>query len=169
MIISSIVATAKNRVIGKNNGMPWHLPADLTYFKKTTSGHYIILGRKNFLAIGRPLPNRTNIILTRDKSFACSNCVVAHSVEEALQIAHQNGETEVFIIGGGKIYEQTVEYWDKLYLTEIELETEGDVFFPEMNWNDWQLSWEEKHERDEKNPHPYTFKVFERIRSQKNS
>ena len=163
MIISSIVATAKNRVIGKDNQMPWHLPADLAYFKRTTLGHHIILGRKNYLAIGRPLPNRTNIILTRDKNFACSNCQVAYSIEEALHFAHSKEESEVFIIGGGKIYEHTVEYWNKLYLTEIDLETEGDVFFPELNWDEWQLISEEKHQKDEKNPYDYNFKVFERV------
>lgn len=162
MIISSIVATAENRVIGKDNDMPWHLPADLAYFKKTTSGHHIILGRKNYEAIGGPLPKRTNIIVTRDMGFSCSNCEVVHSIEDALLLARQNGENEVFIIGGGTIYEQSEPYWNKLYLTEIELVTEGDVFFPELNWEEWTLVSEEKHEKDEKNPYDYCFKVFER-------
>lgn len=163
MKISSIVATAKNNVIGKDNDMPWHLPADLAYFKKTTLGHHLILGKNNFFAIGKPLPKRTNIILTRDPYFACTNCLVAHSLEEALSIAYENGETEVFIIGGGMIYEQSMKYWDKLYLTEIDLEVEGDVFFPQMNWNEWELELEEKHLKDTTNPYNYTFKVFNKI------
>lgn len=162
MTISCIVATAKNRVIGKDNDMPWHLPADLSYFKKTTLGHHIILGRKNYLAIGKPLAKRTNIIVTRDKSFACSNCEVVHTIEDALLIAKQNNEEEVFIIGGGSIYDQTIIYWDKIYLTEIDLETEGDVFFPELNWDNWTLISSEEHYKDVKNPYDYTFKVFER-------
>jgi dihydrofolate reductase len=162
MIISCIVATAKNRVIGLNNRMPWHLPADLAYFKRTTMGHHIILGRKNYLAIGRPLPGRTNIILTRNPEFTCNLCEVVHTLEDALYLAHQNGEKEVFIIGGGTIYEQTTGFWDRLYLTEIDLETEGDVFFPEITWDDWQLISEEIHEKDPKNPYEYTFRVFER-------
>jgi dihydrofolate reductase len=162
MIISCIVAVAHNNVIGKDNDMPWHLPADLQYFKQKTMGHHIILGRQNFLAIGRPLPGRTNIILTRNRAFACSNCIVAHSIEEALTIAHKNGEEEVFIIGGGKIYEQTKSYWERLYLTEINLKTDGDVFFPEMNWENWQLVREDKYLKDEKNHYDYSFKIFER-------
>jgi dihydrofolate reductase len=162
MIISSIVATAKNRVIGKDNDMPWHLPADLSYFKRTTTGHHVIMGRKNYEAIGKPLPNRTNIIITRDKSFTCTNCEVLHSLENALRFAQENGENEVFIIGGGTIYEQSKGYWNKLYLTEIDLETDGDVFFPELHWDEWILISEEKYEKDEKNPYDYCFKVFER-------
>jgi dihydrofolate reductase len=162
MIISSIVAVAKNNVIGKDNDMPWHLPADLAYFKKTTQGHHIILGRKNFEAIGRPLPKRTNVIVTRNKAFACSNCEVVYSVEEAMDVAKTNKESEAFIIGGGTIYEQSKAYWQRLYLTEIDLEVEGDVYFPELNWSEWNLVFEKKHTKDEKNPYDYTFKVFEK-------
>lgn len=160
MTISCIVACAKNNVIGKDNKMPWHLPADLAYFKKITSGHHIVLGRKNFESIGRPLPNRTNVIITRDKEFACSNCVVAYSIEEALSIAHKNGEEEVFIIGGGTIYEQSKELWDKLYLTEIDLEVEGDVFFPDLNMEEWKLISSQDNPKDEKNPYNYSFKLY---------
>lgn len=162
MIVSCIVATAKNRVIGKNNQMPWHLPADLAYFKRTTLGHHVIMGRKNYQAIGRPLPDRTNIIVTRDRSFNCSNCEVVHNLEDALLLAKKNGEQEAFIIGGGNIYEQTIRYWDKLYLTEINLETDGDVFFPELNWENWTLVSEKKHQKDEKNPYDYSFKIYHR-------
>jgi dihydrofolate reductase len=165
MIISCIVATARKRVIGKDNAMPWHLPADLAYFKKTTLGHPIILGRKNFEAIGRPLPGRANIIITKDRSFACSNCTITYSIEEAIAEAKKIDQEEIFIIGGGSIYEQSMPYWQKLYLTEIELDTEGDVFFPTINMENWDLLSEDCFQKDEKNPYNYCFKVFERIKN----
>jgi dihydrofolate reductase len=160
MIISCIVATAHNGVIGRNNDIPWYLPADLQYFKKTTLGHTIIMGRNCYASIGRPLPKRTNIIVSRDPFFISSNCSIARTIPQALSIAHKNGEKEVFIIGGGQIYEQTKDLWDKIYLTEVDYNTDGDVFFPEMNWNEWTLQSEERHQKDEKNDFDYTFKVF---------
>lgn len=163
MIVSAIVATAKNNVIGKNNDIPWYLPADLKYFKKTTLNHHIIMGRKSFQSIGKPLPKRTNIVITRNPFFIASNCIMSTSVEEALSIAQDNGETEAFIIGGGQIYELSKNYWDKLYLTEVDLLVEGDIFFPEINPEEWNLISSESHQPDEKNEHAYTFKVFERI------
>lgn len=163
MIISTIVATAKDFVIGRDNDIPWYLPADLKYFKKTTLNHHIIMGRNCFASIGRPLPKRTNVIVTRNPFFAATGCVVAHSIEEALTIAHDNGETEAFIIGGGQIYEQSKDLWDKIYLTEVDLQVEGDVFFPKINMDDWKLTFEEKHVADAKNEHNYVFKVLERI------
>lgn len=164
MKISSIVAVASNGVIGKDNDLPWHLPEDMKFFKKTTSGHHIILGRKNYQSIGFPLPKRTNIILSRNPFFIVSNCLVAQSIEEALEIALENGEEEVFIIGGAKIYEQTMDIIDTLYYTEVHAEPEGDVFFPEIDWSLWKLVHEERHEADEKNMYPFTFKTFNRIR-----
>lgn len=162
MKISCIVAIAHNNVIGKDNDIPWYLPADLKYFKKTTLGHHIIMGRKCYQSIGRPLPKRTNIILTRDPYFIVSNCLVTHSIPEALEIAHQNGEEEAFIIGGAKVYEQSIELWDKLYLTKVDLEVEGDVYFPQLDYSQWQLISEEHHKSDEKNDHDYSFLVYER-------
>lgn len=162
MTISAIVAVTKNNVIGKDNQMPWHLPADLAYFKKVTLGHMIIIGRKNFESIGKPLPGRTNIIITRDRSFACSNCKVMHSLEDALFFAHNNNENEVFIIGGGTIYEQSKDLWDKLYLTEIDTIVDGDVFFPEISWSQWHLVSEEQKASDEKNAFNLKFKVYSR-------
>ena len=162
MIISCIVAKAKNNVIGKDNDIPWYLPADLKYFKKTTIDHHIIMGRKCYASIGKPLPKRTNVIVTRDPYFISSNCLVARSIQEGLEMAYDNAEEECFIIGGGTIYEQTQELWDKLYLTEVDLEIEGDVFFPEIDLDKWSLLSEEQHESDEKNPYNYTFKVYQR-------
>ena len=128
MLISTIVATAQNNVIGKDNQIPWYLPADLQYFKKITLNHHIIMGRNCFESIGRPLPKRTNVVVTRNPFFIATGCVVTHSIEEALRLAEKNGEEEVFIIGGGEIYQQSVEFWDRIYWTEVALNTEGDVF-----------------------------------------
>jgi dihydrofolate reductase len=164
MIISAIVAVAKNGVIGHNNQIPWYLPADLKYFKRTTLGHHLIMGRNCFESIGKPLPQRTNIVVSRDPFFAASGCLVAHSIKEALDIARQNGESEVFIIGGGQIYQQSMPYWDKIYLTEVELIAEGDVFFPDLDNSEWRLVSAEKHDADEKNEFNYTFNVLERLR-----
>lgn len=162
MIVSAIVAVAKNRVIGQNNKIPWYLSSDLKYFKKTTLNHHIIMGRKSFQSIGRPLPKRTNIIVTRDPFFAANDCLVAHTIEEALGIAYDHGESEAFIIGGGQIYAQSADLWDRLYLTEVDCTPEGDVFFPELDWSQWQLVSSEPYPADVKNDHAYTFKVFER-------
>jgi len=163
MLVSAIVAVAKNNVIGRDNDIPWYLPADLQYFKRTTLHHHIIMGRKSFQSIGRPLPKRTNIVVTRDPFFIASNLIVTHSIEEALEIAHKNDEEEAFIIGGGQIYQQTQQYWDKVYLTQVEVEVAGDVYFPELQPETWQLVSSETHEPDEKNEYAYTFKIFERI------
>jgi dihydrofolate reductase len=162
MIISAIVATAKNNVIGKDNQIPWYLPADLAYFKRTTLDHHIIMGRNSFLSIGRPLPKRTNVVVSRDPFFIATGCVRAFSIEEALHIAEKNGETEAFIIGGGEIYRQSAHLWQRLYLTEVDLDTEGDVFFPNLDWSDWRLVSEESRMKDEKNEFDYVFKIFER-------
>ncbi len=162
MIVSAIVAVAKNNVMGKDNDIPWYLPADLKYFKATTLNRHIIMGRKTFQSIGRPLPKRTNIVITRQPFFIASGCLTSHSVEHALSLAHDNGEEEAFIIGGGQIYEMSMPYWDRLYLTEVDLEIDGDVFFPKINFDEWNLKVNDLHEADEKNEHPYTFKIYEK-------
>jgi len=162
MIISCIVAVAKNNVIGKDNDIPWYLPNDLKYFKKRTLNHHILMGRKCYQSIGKPLPKRTNVIITRDPFFISSNCFVCNSIEAGLTLAYENQETEVFIIGGGTIYEQTKDIWDKLYLTEVDLEVEGDVYFPTIDLSNWNLLSSEDHEKDEKNSHNHSFKVYQR-------
>jgi len=162
MRVSCIVAIAKNNVIGKDNDIPWYLPADLKYFKKTTLNHHIIMGRNCYESIGKPLPKRTNVVLTRNPFYIVSNCYVTNSIEEALKIAKDNGEEEAFIIGGAQIYEQSMHLCDKLYLTEVDLEVEGDVFFPKINFDEWKLISEDAHQADEKNQHDYVFKIFER-------
>ena len=164
MIISAIAAMARNRVIGLNNQIPWYIPDDLKFFKRTTLDHHILMGRKNFMSLGRPLPKRTNVVITRDPFFISSGCVVVHSVEEAIEVARENGETEAFIIGGGEIYAQTVDLWDKLYLTEVHAEVEGDVYFPEIDLDQWKLLDEDFREAGERNDFDFTIRTYERIR-----
>jgi dihydrofolate reductase len=166
MTISAIVAVGKNRIIGRDNQIPWYLPADLGYFKRMTLDHHIIMGRNSFQSIGRPLPKRTNVVISRDPFFIATGCVRAFSIPEALKIAQNNGETEAFIIGGGEIYKQSVDLWTRLYLTEVDIDmgekTDADVFFPELDFSKWTLISEEKHLKDDKNECDYTFKVFEK-------
>lgn len=166
MIVSIIVATSLNNAIGKNNQLLWHLPADLKFFKSTTMGCPVIMGRKTFQSIGRTLPGRTNVVITRDKNFNSDNqfdILVVSSLDEALVKLHSN--KEVFIIGGGEIYNQTINIADTIYKTLVNTTIEGDVYFPEINANDFNLIWEEKHEADEKNKFDYVYQKFERINS----
>ncbi len=142
MIVSTIVAVAENGVIGNNNTLIWRLSKDLQRFKKITSGHHIIMGRKNYEDIGRPLPNRTSVIITRQKGYQAEGCIVVHSLEDALQVAKDNGETEAFIIGGAQIYEMGMALSDKLYLTEVHKAFEGDVHFPEIG-PEWKETFRE--------------------------
>jgi dihydrofolate reductase len=162
MIVSAIVAVAKNGVIGADGQIPWYLPADLAWFKKTTLGHHVIMGRNSFHSIGRPLPKRTNIVITRDPFFSAEGVLIAHSVEEALGMAFDNEETEAFIIGGGQIYRDSMELWDKLYLTTVETAPEGDVHFPEINPDEWNETWCEERPADEKNEFDFTFRILAR-------
>jgi dihydrofolate reductase len=161
--VSAIVATAKNLVIGHHNQIPWYLPADLKYFKKITSGHHVIMGRKSFESIGRPLPNRTNIVITRDPFFVATGCTVVHAVEEALELAQANGEQEAFIIGGGEIYRKSWEYLDLIYQTEVDAMPAGDVFFPKIEEKAWREVSREAHPADEKNEYAYVFRVLKRV------
>ncbi len=170
MKISAIVAVAKNNVIGKDNDIPWNMPRDMKYFMRTTTGHHIIMGRKNYESLGRPLPRRTNIVITRNPFYISTGCIVVHSLEEALSIAHSNGEEEAFVIGGGVIYELAMDYLDRIYLTELDLEVEdGDVFFPEMDMDVWEEKSAQFFAADDKNRADMTFKVFERKASREKS
>ncbi len=162
MIISAIVAKTQNNVIGKDNDIPWYLPNDLKYFKRMTLGHHIILGRKNYEAIGRPLPRRTNIVVTRSKDYVAEGCLVVHSIDEALALARSAGEEEVFICGGGEIYRQTMDLWNKLYLTEVEGVVEGDVFFPEIEEEEWREISIKLNKADERHAFDFNFRVLER-------
>lgn len=163
MIVSAIAAVSKNGVIGKDNDVPWYLPADLKYFKNKTLNHHVIMGRKTLDSIEQPLPKRTNIILTRNPFFVASNVIVVHDIEEALEIAEQNGEEETFILGGAEIYKLSLPYLDKLYLTEVDIDIpNGDAHFPEVDWKEWQLIAQDPHQPDEKNEYAYNFKVYQR-------
>ncbi|MBP6757351.1 MAG: dihydrofolate reductase [Bacteroidia bacterium] len=164
MIVSIIVATSLNNAIGKNNQLLWHLPADLKFFKATTMGCPVIMGRKTFQSIGRTLPGRTNVVITRDKNFNSDNqfgIVVVSSIDEALVKLH--AEKEVFIIGGGEIYNQTIDIANVIYRTLVNTTIDGDVYFSDINSDAFNLVWEEKHEADEKNKFDYTYQKFERI------
>lgn len=164
MIVSSIVATSLNHAIGKDNQLLWHLPADLKFFKATTMGCPVIMGRKTFQSIGRTLPGRTNVVITRDKNFNSDNqfgIVVVSSIDEALVKLH--AEKEVFIIGGGEIYNQTIDIANVIYRTLVNTTIDGDVYFSDINSDAFNLVWEEKHEADEKNKFDYTYQKFERI------
>ena len=164
MQISIIVATSLNNAIGKNNQLLWHLPADLKFFKATTMGCPVIMGRKTFQSIGRTLPGRKNIVITRDISFNKNkefDIIVETSVEQAIK--HLQNEQEIFIIGGGEIYKQTINDTTTIYRTVVNSIIEGDVHFPEIDLTKFKLVWEEKHLADEKNKLDYTFQKFERL------
>lgn len=161
MIISAIVAMSSNRVIGRDLGLPWHQPKDMKFFKETTMGHHLIMGRNNFASMDyRPLKGRINIVLTRDPFFITSSALVMHSIEEALSYAYDAGEEEVFIIGGGEIYKQSLSLLDKIYLTEVITELSGDTYFPEIDMNEWKLVSSEYSEADAKNKFPMRFDVL---------
>ena len=161
MNISIIVAMATNRVIGHENRLPWHLPADLQHFKRITMGKPILMGRKTWESIGRPLPGRTNIVITRDVSYSADGCVVVHSLDAALEAARDNDE--IMVIGGAEFYRQVLPRASTLYLTLVDGEFEGDAFFPEIDENEWLEVERSDHGQDEKNPHAYSFIRLERV------
>lgn len=160
MDISIIVAMARNRVIGYKGSILWHLPADLEYFRFKTIGHIVVMGRKTFESIGRPLPKRTNIILSRKDSFTASGCIVFRSIKEALKYAELVKEKEVFIAGGEDIYRQTLSLATNLYVTLIDNDFVGDSFFPEINLREWRQLECLSFEPDSKNPFGFSFFVY---------
>lgn len=163
-ILSIIVAVAENGVIGKNNEIPWQLPMDMKFFKETTMGHHMVTGRKNYESIGRPLPGRTMVIATRDSEFTAPGSLLADSIEEAIQLAMELEKEEVFIIGGGEIYRQTLHLVDRLYITKIHESFDGDVFFPQINESQWKEVRSQLILADEKHKYSFTFYVYERIK-----
>ncbi len=160
MRIALIVAMAENRVIGRNNTLPWHLSADLKHFRKLTTGKPIIMGRRTHESIGRPLPERTNIVITRDRHFRSAGCLVVHSVDEALQAA--GDADEVMVMGGAQLYEQMLERADRIYLTRVHAEVEGDTWFPALDDAQWCETACESFSADERNDHDYSFVVLDR-------
>lgn len=169
MILSMIAARSANGVIGKNNALIWHFPADLKFFKQKTQGHHIIMGRRTFESIGsKPLPNRVNIVVSRKTNWDIEGCLFVQTFEEALKIVSQSTDPEPFIVGGAELYRLGFEFADRLYLTEVKENFEGDTFFPPIP-NDWQEVSREKFEADEKNAYAYDLVVFERQKNfQKN-
>lgn len=162
MKISSIVAASENNAIGKDGGMPWHLPDDLAFFKKHTSGHPVIMGRKTFDTLGKPLRNRANLVLTRDVNFQVDGAEIFHDIEQAIEKAKQLDSEEIFIIGGANIYKQSMDYCDRIYLTRVHSTFEGDAFFPELNMDEWETVYEEFHAKDERHAAAFTFYILER-------
>jgi len=163
MIRSIIVAQSENRVIGINNTLPWHLPADLKRFKEITMGHHILMGRKTYESIGKPLPGRTSVVITRSKDLNFEGCIMAYSLEEAFEIAQKNGDQEAFLIGGADMIKQGIQHCDTLYLTTIHQHFEGDTFLDPLSV-DWKKVSEEAHQPDEKNAYSYTFERYENER-----
>lgn len=166
MRVSLIVAVSENGVIGKDNDLIWHLPKDMKFFKDSTQGHHVIMGRKNFESIPhkfRPLPNRTNIIVTRQSGYVAEDCIVVNSIEDSLKIAEKNGDDEPFIIGGGQIYKVALEnnLVNRVYLTRIHHSFDGDTFFPNLS-EDWKIIEREDCVADEKNKYNYSFLVLEK-------
>lgn len=167
MNLAIIVAQAKNRVIGVNNKLPWHLPEDLRYFKQVTMAKPIIMGRNTYESIGRPLPGRTNIVISRQESYAPNGVKVVSSLEAAIEMAESialiDGAAEAMVIGGGQIYAQALEKADRLYLTEVDAEIEGDAWFPEFSRDDWKEVGREDFSAEGPNPYNYSFIVLDRI------
>ena len=161
MRLSLLVAAAENRVIGRDNQLPWHLPADLKRFKQLTLGHVIVMGRKTFDSIGRPLPKRRSVVITRNPSFEHPGVTVVHSLEEAWEVSA--GETEVFVIGGAGIFELALPRADRLYLTRVHAEVDGDVLLPEIDFDDWELMSFERHRADERHAHDFTFELWHKL------
>lgn len=157
MKIAAVVATGLNNAIGKNNELLWKLPNDLKFFKATTMGFPIIMGRKTYESVGKPLPGRKNIIITRDGNYKVEGVEIFHSIEEALKNC---GSEQVFIVGGAEIYKQTLPLVDTIYRTLVKSNFEADAFFPEINTNEFELAWEEEHHADEKHNYDYSFQKW---------
>lgn len=165
MIVSAIAALSKNKVIGKNNDLPWRLPDDMKFFMETTKGHHVIMGRKNYdslLEKFKPLPKRTNIVITRQKDFKAPGCLVLHAIEPALEIARKDSEEECFIIGGAEIYRLAMPHTTRLYLTEIDAHIEGDTWFPDFKNENWKEVSRKHHPADERHKYAFDFVLYDR-------
>lgn len=160
MLIATIFAMSENRVIGKNNQLPWHLPADLKHFKKVTLGKPILMGRKTYESIGRPLPERCNVVITKDSDYQAPGCVVVNSIEKALAVTKESDE--IFVIGGALLYQEMLPLTQRLYMTIIHQQFEGDAFFPELNKNEWHEVERLNHSEDAENKHSYSFLILDR-------
>ncbi|WP_330948969.1 dihydrofolate reductase [Virgibacillus sp. MG-45] len=163
-MLSLLVAMDRERVIGANNDLPWHLPRDLKFFKEKTTGNTIIMGRNTFESIGKALPNRRNVVLTRNKQAIFPEDIeVIHDIDTILKWNAEKPEAEYFIIGGGKLFEQMLAYADRMYITMIDETFAGDTYFPEFSTADWKITSKVKGERNERNPYDYYFVQYDRI------
>ena len=164
--LSVIVAAAENGVIGRDNALPWQLPEDLRYFRRVTMGRPLVMGRRTFESIGRPLPGRTNIVISRNPRFTAEGTRVVASLDDALQLARDialaDGVDELMVIGGAEIYAQAIPRADRLYLTLVHAAVEGDAFLPPIDWREWRETGRERHRGSGDNPHDYSFLVYER-------
>lgn len=163
MMLSLVVAASSNNVIGRDGGLPWHLPDDLRQFKRLTTGKAVIMGRSTYESIGRPLPDRRNIVMTRNTDYVADGCDVVSSVSEAMDAVE--GAEEVMIIGGGQVYRDFLPLADRIYLTRVQAEVEGDTYFPEIDEAAWRLVSSEHHAADEKHRYAFDVMVFERRRN----
>lgn len=165
MTISFIVAVSENNAIGINNELPWRLPEDLKFFKRTTMGKPVIMGRKTYESLGKPLPGRLNIVLSRSNEVKLpEGMVLCNNVDDATELAGKENTEEIFIIGGGKIFEQSMPLADRLYITRVHTAiSNADAFFPDIDHTHWKLVWEEPHKADEKHAYDYSFQQYERI------
>lgn len=161
-MIIIIAATAENRALGKDNRLLWHLPDDFKRFKEITTGHHIIMGRKTFESLARPLPNRTHIIVTRQKDYKADNCLIAESLQQAISLSPS--DQNVFVIGGGEIYRQAMDLADEIDLTKVHVEIDADTWFPEIDSSKWERVSEQFHGADDKHLYAFTFEKYRRIR-----
>lgn len=157
-----IAAVAENNALGKNNKLVWHLPNDFKRFKELTTGHHIIMGRKTFESFPKPLPNRTHIIITRQKDYKAEGCIVTDSIENALKLCPKNEDS--FVIGGGEIYQLALPYADKIEITRVHESFDGDAFFPETTKSEWLLKESEFNSKDEKHAYNYTYETYIKVK-----
>jgi len=166
MKVTAVVAMSTNRVIGRNNKLPWYIPGDLKFFKQITMGKPVVMGRKTYESIGKPLPGRDNIVITRDRGWKAEGVKVAHDIDQALTVAKACAEVcgaeEIMVIGGAQIYEAAMPRIDRLYLTQVQAFIEGDAIFPPLSWDEWQEVTREDFEAEEPNPFDYSILVYDR-------
>ncbi len=163
MKITLIAAVAENRVIGRDGGLPWRLPDDLRRFKQRTEGHVVIMGRRTFESLAAPLPDRPAIVVSRNRDLDTGEATLANSLDEALDIARDRGEDEVFILGGSEIYAMALPLADRLELTVVHAEIEGDTYFPEFDLAAWTITEDQRREADDRHEHPFSFRCYERV------
>src|ERR1051325_8936039 len=164
MIISLLGAMDENRGIGKDNHLPWRLSSDLKRFRELTMGHHILVGRKTFESIGKPMPGRETIVITRNEGFRPEGCLTAHSVEGGIRLAEERGESELFICGGAEVYARSLGVADRMYLTQVHAVVDADTFFPEWKGDDWAEEVISRHDADERNQFPFSFKLLTKKR-----